>query len=62
MITDLLKVKHLITIADLLDPEDYDKLDVLHEAVLSEVENQEMSNKITELYEKYRTRRANDSD
>jgi len=60
MITDLIKVRHLITIADLLDPEDYDKLDGLHEEALSGTDNQETSDRITELYEKYRTRGRRD--
>lgn len=56
MLNDLLKVKHLISIAEVLDPEDYDRLSTLHIHALSEEEDKDVSNKITELYEKYRAR------
>jgi hypothetical protein len=56
MIMDLLKVRLLITIADILNPEDYDKLDGLHEAVLNGEEDLEVSQQIADLYEKYRTK------
>ena len=51
MISDLLKIKYLISIAEYLDPEDFDKLDELHSKA---TEDGEVCEEIDKMYNKYR--------
>lgn len=51
MISDLLKTRYLISIAECLDPEDFDKLDELHSKA---TEDGEVCEEIDKMYNKYR--------